>query len=79
MAGKKIALAISLGIDEDEYLPLAKYKYTLEELTRPFELSFQYVRADYRPFFAYYGIERNSSDEWIQQSIPKYLDFLDSL
>lgn len=27
MAGKKIALAISLGIDQDEYMPSAKYKY----------------------------------------------------
>ena len=79
MAGKKIALAISLGIDEDEYLSSAKYKYTVEELTRPFELSFEYVKADYRPLFAYYGIELNSSDEWILGSIPKYLKFLDSL
>ena len=79
MAGKKIALAISLGIDEHEYNPSVRYKYTLEELTRSFELSFEYVKADYRPFFAYYGIELNSSAEWIERSIPQYLDFLDAL
>lgn len=78
MGGKKIALAISLGIDEWEYSPSAKYKYTIEELIRPFELSFEYVKADYRPFFAYYGIELNSSDEWIDKSIPQYLDFLNA-
>jgi putative NADPH-quinone reductase len=79
MAGKKIALAISLGIDEQDYRPSALYKYTIEELTRPFELSFEYVKADYRPFFAYYGIELNSSAEWIEKSVPLYLDFLNAL
>lgn len=79
MAGKKIALAMSLGIDEHEYNPSARYKYTIEELTRPFELSFDYVKADYRPFFAYYGIELNSSDAWIERSVPQYLDFLEAL
>jgi putative NADPH-quinone reductase len=61
MAGKKVALAISLGIDQHEYSHSQKYKYTIEELTRPFELSFEYVKADYLPFFGYYGIEFNSS------------------
>lgn len=78
VGGKKIALAVSAGIDENEYHPTGKYKNTLEELLRPFELTFEYVKADYRPFFAYYGIELNSSKEWIEKSVPKYLDFLNS-
>lgn len=79
VAGKKIALALSVGIDEHEYRSEAKYKYTLAELTRPFELTFEYVKADYRPFFAYYGIELNSRKEWIERSVPSYMDFLDTL
>ena len=79
MSGKRIALAISLGIDEQGYNHSALYKYTVEELTRPFELSFDYVKADYRPFFAYYGMEHNASDEWIEKSVPQYLAFLDTL
>lgn len=79
VAGKKIALAVSAGVDEYEYRLSEKYKYTLAELTRPFELSFEYVKADYKPLFAYYGIELNSSDEWIKKSVPLYLNFLDSL
>jgi len=79
VSGKKVALAISAGLDEYEFSPTEKYKYTLSELTRPFELSFEYVRADYRPFFAYYGIDLNTSSEWIEQSVPLYLNFLDSL
>ncbi|MBB6238999.1 putative NADPH-quinone reductase [Pedobacter sp. AK013] len=79
ISGKKIALAMSVGIDEDQYEPMGKYKYTLAELTRPFELTFEYVKADYRPFFAYYGIERNSSKQWIEKSIVPFMDFMDSL
>ncbi|KQC02811.1 NAD(P)H-dependent oxidoreductase [Pedobacter sp. Hv1] len=77
MAGKKIALAISLGVEAHELSSSGIYKYSLEELTRPFELSFDYIKADYRPLFAYYGIEYNSSADWIEKSVPLYLDFLD--
>ena len=77
--GKKVALALSVGIDEHEYSPTEKYKYTLDELLRPFELTFEYVKADYRSFFAHYGIELNTSKEWIEKSVPKYLTFLNSL
>jgi len=79
VSGKKIALAISLGVDEHELGPSGVYKYPLEELTRPFELSFEYVKADYKPLFAYYGIEYNSTSEWIEKSVPLYLNFLNSL
>ncbi|UYQ95002.1 NAD(P)H-dependent oxidoreductase [Chitinophaga horti] len=78
MGGKKIALAVSAGVDEEEYQHGEKYKYTLEELLRPFELTFEYVKADYRPFFAFYGLEFNVSEEYVEQSVPKYLAFLQS-
>ena len=79
VAGKKVALAISLGVDEDELGPSGIYKYPLSELTRPFELSFEYVKAAYQPLFAYYGIEYNSSSERIENSVKLYLDFLEAL
>jgi putative NADPH-quinone reductase len=79
VSGKKIALAISAGVDEHEFRPSGIYKHTLEELTRPFELSFEYVKADYKPLFAYYGLEYNSSAAWLEKSVPLYLDFLNGL
>lgn len=78
VSGKKIALAMSVGVDEHEYRSSEKYKYTLTELTRPFQLTFEYVKANYQPLFAYYGIELNASDEWIGKSVPLYLNFLNS-
>lgn len=79
LSGKKIALAISLGVGEDELRPSGIYKYPLKELTRPFELSLEYVKADYRPFFAYYGIEYHSTPAYIEKSVPLYLEFLKAL
>ncbi|MVN91362.1 NAD(P)H-dependent oxidoreductase [Mucilaginibacter aquatilis] len=76
MEGKKIALAISLGVDESELGESAKYKYTLNELTRPFELSFEYVKANYQAPFAFYGMEYNVTDEHINLGVQSYINFL---
>ncbi|WP_442784945.1 hypothetical protein [Chryseobacterium sp. MYb264] len=50
----------------------------MQELTRPFELTFEYVKADYKEPFIYYGLEQNPSQEWIERSIPMYLEFIDN-
>lgn len=76
MQDKKIALAISAGVDKEEYNPGAKYKYTLQQLTAPFEITFDYVKADYKPLFAFYGAEYHATDERIEQSVQDYLAFL---
>ena len=75
--GKKIALAISLGLKEDQLQHGTIFKYTLEELTRPFEALFDYIKADYQPLFAYYGMAFEPTEEWVERSVPLYLDFLD--
>ncbi|RAJ08689.1 putative NADPH-quinone reductase [Chitinophaga skermanii] len=79
LAGKKIALAISAGIDEHEYSTTGKYKYSMETLTTPFELTFDYVRAQYKGIFVHYGVELNPSAEWVEESVAPYLQFLDGL
>ncbi|RXM51635.1 NAD(P)H-dependent oxidoreductase [Chryseobacterium sp. CH25] len=79
LAGKKMALAVTAGIDEDVYSASGKYKYTMKELLRPYELTFEYIKAQYEDPFVYYGIERNPSEEWIERSVPMYLEFLEAL
>lgn len=79
VGNKKVALALSVGIDEKEYSLEGKYKYTLEQLLVPFEVTFSYIQADYRGFYAYYGIERDSSDEAIRSSITPYLQFIERI
>lgn len=79
VGGKKIALAISTGIDDEGFSASGKYKYTMNELTRPFELTFEYIHADYKKPFVYYGLEQDPSQEWVERSVPMYLDFIDRL
>lgn len=79
VGGKQVALAVSAGINENDYKREGRYGYTLEEILRPFEVTFKYVHADYRPFFAFYDIEQDSSDKWIESSIAPYLKFLNAL
>ncbi|WP_417359349.1 NAD(P)H-dependent oxidoreductase [Galbibacter sp.] len=76
LKGRKIALAITIGIDQYEYHENEKYKYTMQELLRPFELTFEYVKADYKPFFPHYGIELNSSNQDIEESVKSYMRYL---
>lgn len=79
MKDKKIALAIAAGIDEEEYTAAGKYRYTLQELTAPFQITFEYIQANYRPLFAFYGLEFRATPERIEQSTEAYLSFASSL
>ncbi|MNR02692.1 General stress protein 14 [compost metagenome] len=79
VAGKKIALGITAGINDEGYRSSGKYKYTLQELTAPFEITFDYVRADYKPLFAFYGMEHEPTAERINSSALDYLSFIEAL
>ena len=79
VGGKKVALAVTAGVNEEDYSATGEYKYTMEELARPYELSFEYIKADYKGIFTYFGMEINTSQKWIEKSVPMYLDFIDSL
>lgn len=79
VANKKIALAISAGITKEDYSEAGRYKYTLEQLTTPFEVTFNYVKANYRPLFAFYNAENNPSTESIEENAKEYITFLEAL
>jgi len=79
MAGKKIALAITAGIDKEDYETDGRYKYSLETLTTPFEITFSYIRADYKPLFAFYGAEHHATSERIEKSAQDYVSFIESI
>ncbi len=49
----------------------------MEQLTSPFEITFDYVKADYQMPFVFYGIENDSSPEWIEPGVADYLRFLE--
>lgn len=78
LQGKKISLAITAGIDETDYTMNGRYRYTMKELTAPFETTFQYVKADYQPAFVFYGMEHNAKADRIEKSVTDYMSFLES-
>lgn len=79
LAGKKMALGITAGISKEDYTASGRYKYTLEQLTAPFEITFNYIKADYKPFFAFYGVEHSPTTAQIDQSASDYIAYIDSL
>lgn len=79
LAGKTIALAITAGSEEKDYQASGRHKYTIKQLTTPFEITFNYIKADYQPLFVFYGTEHHATPERIDQSARDYLSFIDSL
>lgn len=76
LKNKKVSLAVSAGIRQEDYKSDGRYKFTLEEALRAFEITMNYVKADYQPFFAFYGIESAPSIERIRQSAEMYINYL---
>ncbi|GGG72531.1 NAD(P)H-dependent oxidoreductase [Paenibacillus radicis (ex Gao et al. 2016)] len=78
---RKVGLAVSAGIREEDYSAEGKYRYTLEQLLYPFETTFHYCHADYASFFAFYGTESMPSDNEteIEKSAQDYVSYIDKL
>ena len=86
LKNRKVALAVTTGIGEKDYLDSGRYRYTLEQLLSPMETTLRYYcHADYRSFFAFYGAEStpgitySSTTEEVERSAKAYLRFLSSL
>lgn len=84
LRGKPIALAVSAGTPAADYTLEGAIGCTLAEALRPFALTMQYVGADYRPPFAFYGIDSNAGYDdaalaRVEQSAADYLAWLQQL
>jgi putative NADPH-quinone reductase len=82
LEGKKIALALTASADEKTYSNEGAFKYTLEEFTRTFEITFDWIKADYKPFFAFFGAPHVADETTLQrveQSAKDCVSFVQSL
>ena len=79
LENKKIALAISAGAIKDDYSIKGEYNHTLKEVLVPFELTFKYVKANYRPYFVNYGSDSNTPSELIEESAQRYFCFVNAV
>lgn len=90
LKNRKAALAVSAGIREENYREDGRYRYPLKQILSPFEATFLYCNADYRSFFAFYGMENAPGENVpgeenepparrLENSAKDYLHFLDNL
>lgn len=76
LRNKKIMLAVSAGIKEDEFSHTGQYKVTLDQVLKPFELTVEYVKADYQSIYAFYDAENNPLTQDIERSAVDYIQTL---
>lgn len=82
LRGRKVALAVTAGIDGQGYAASGEYGYPLEEVLRPFQMTFAYCQAAYKSFFAFYGAERadeaddNAYAARVAQAAKDYAEFI---
>lgn len=76
LQNKKIALAVTAGINFDDYKSCGRYKFSLDEILLPFEITINYVGAKYVPYFAFYGAEYEPAEEIIYESAVDYIKYL---
>ncbi len=81
--GRKVALGVTAGIREADFTPQGKWKMTLAQLLAPFDVTFNYIGAESRQFFAFYGAEDGPKEpgyaERLGCSAQDYVRFLSAL
>ena len=81
--GRKVALGVTAGIREADFTPQGKWKMTLAQLLAPFDVTFNYIGAESRQFFAFYGAEDGPKEagyaERLARSAHEYVGFLAAL
>lgn len=75
MRGKKLALAISAGIKEEDYREDGLYGVTIEQLSLPFKVTAQYIEAELIDIFTWYDVEHHPAPEVVQKSAKAYIEF----
>ncbi|KYD03327.1 NAD(P)H-dependent oxidoreductase [Bacillus atrophaeus] len=73
--GKELLLAISLGAQETDYQAGGEYNITISELTRPFQVTANYIGMRFLPTFTQYGTLHLSKED-VKNSAEKLVDYL---
>jgi putative NADPH-quinone reductase len=86
MQNRKVALAVTAGIKEQDYSSTGRYKYSLDEILLPFEITTNYVNATYGSYYAFYGTESASdvtaeqvNNNEVARSVVEYRSFIAAL
>ncbi len=72
---KKIALALSAGIDKEDFQEDGEWKVSIEQLILPFKTTALYTKSDFRGHFVLYGSENGVNSEALEKSALDYTHF----
>lgn len=61
--GKELFLCVTVGVDESSYTLTGSYKYSVEELLRPFEVTARVIGTNYLNPFILYGVNKYTEEE----------------
>lgn len=73
---KKVAIAASFGVLEENLSQNGRYKYSSDEIFIPFEASCKYSKANFVGYHSFYGAEHNPKKEDIDTNAKEYISFL---
>lgn len=76
LAGKRIAIAVSVGIKQEDYAAQGRYRHTLEELLRPLDVTIRYIHATPVQPWVFYGAEYDIDAQQLQENADGYVDYL---
>lgn len=76
LAGKRIAMAISAGIKQVDYMTDGRYRYSLDELLRPLEVTIRYIDALPVQPWVFYGAEYDIDQAQLDENAQGYLGYL---
>lgn len=79
MKNKKIALAISAGIKEEDFQEDGEWKVTIEQLILPFKTTSLYMQSDFRGYFVLYDTHNAFSTGELEKSAGNYIRFLENI
>ncbi len=77
LKNKKIALAVTAGIEGWRTMANGRYKFTcMQEVLRPFEITIKYVGAEYVPAFAFLWCRTCLTLQEVIKSAVDYVKYL---
>ncbi|RJT33417.1 NAD(P)H-dependent oxidoreductase [Rahnella woolbedingensis] len=78
LRGRKFAVAVSAGVKEEDCAREGRYLHSMQEILLPFEMTANYVGANYLPFYVFYGAEFDIVPQELERSAKGYIDYLQS-
>lgn len=79
LTGKRIGMAISAGIKQEDYMTSGRYRYSLDELLRPLEVTIRYIEAVPVQPWVFYGAEHDIDPSQLTENAQNCLGYLRQL